>query len=407
MDQIRTSLNNQHILKIQPTIRRYGWLIIVVWMLVVFLLANTIFPGFLSSTVGLYVLQPLLWISLAALAVGLRMVEGDPLHLFAKRELIISGLMIGGIQTAIAVLLGLLFGFGNSPYARQVIWIILNLGFVASRLIGIEAARWYLGVSAGRKNQALGYGLAWLLPLIFMIPVGSYSLLGQPVSALRMGGQTLLPAAAESMLAALLAVAGGPLASIVYRGVMQGFEWLSPILPNLPWMVAALIGVLVPVFSMFAINPLTAVPAQPAETKKPARENASLTSWLLVGALAVGLIWLNTGAFGVQPGLVSSNSMQPFFSVGDVVVVQRLNASEIKVGDVIRYQRDNIAVVHRVLQIQQSSDGLVFTTKGDNNNAADLPVPETLVNGKVVVIIPKIGWISIGLRQLIGGLVHL
>jgi signal peptidase I len=399
MEEIRNLKTSSILLPIRPVLQRFGWVILAAWMLIVFLLLNFVLPGIFSSNLDLYVLQPALWLSLAALTIGLRLAEGERVRGIGQREIVFSGLMLGGIQAAAGVLLGLLLGFGSSPYARQAIWVLLNLWFVASRLAGIEMARWYLAVSAGRKNPALGFALAWLLPLLLWIPAGAYSLLGQPESAFRLTGQTLLPAAAESMLAAFLSSTGGPLASIAYRGFMQAFEWLSPILPDLPWMAAAFVGVLVPVLGLFALNRQAVVPAQPVETKKPDKERASAASWLLVGALAVGVIWFNSGAFGVQPSLVSGNSMNPLLYPGDIVVVQKTAPEKIQVGEVIRFHRDGIDVVHRVIAISQESGQRVFTTRGDNNNVADAPVAASQFEGKVILRVPKIGWISIYLRQ--------
>jgi len=402
MDGIRSEKNSSSITQLQPKLHRFGWVIMSVWMLAVFLLGNFILPGILSPNLDLYILQPVLWLSLAALAAGLRLGEGEQVRLAAQRDIIFSGLMLGGIQASVGILLGLILGFGNSPYARETLLVILNLWFVASRLVGIETARWYLVAAAGRKNQVLGFVLAWLLPMALMIPVGKYNLLAQPESAFRLVGQTLLPGAAESMLAAYLASAGGPLASIAYRGIMQIFEWLSPILPDLSWLAAAFVGVLVPVIGLITLNRQVVVSPQPMEIKKPDGDRASITSWLMVGALAVGMIWLNTGVFGVQPSLVSGNSMNPRLYPGDVVIVHQTAPEKIQVGDIIRFHRDGIDVVHRVMAIRQEGGQIVFTTRGDNNNVDDPAVPASLLEGKVITTVPKIGWISIYLRQALG-----
>jgi signal peptidase len=387
-------------------LKRFGWVLLSAWMLVVFLLSSFVIPGVFSPEVELYMAQPLLWLSMAGLAVWLRLREGEGLALLAKRDLILTGAMIGAIQVAVSVLLGVVLGFGNSPYSRQVLWVLLNLWYAGALLVGLETARWYLGVSAGRKSQALGFFLAWLLPLILMIPVGKYGQLAQTGSAFRAIGQTFLPGGAESLLAASLAMAGGPLASIAYRGVMLAFEWISPILPDLPWMAAAFVGVLVPVVGLL----LTGQSDEPAPVKveqtakKPGSERASVTSWLLVGMLAVGLIWFNTGALGVRPSLISGNSMNPALYPGDVVVTGEMQPQALQVGDVIRFPRDGIDVVHRIIAVEEQNGQYVFVTQGDNNNVADDPVPAELVQGKVIVTIPKIGWVGILFRQALAGL---
>jgi signal peptidase len=245
--------------------------------------------------------------------------------------------------------------------------------------------------------------MAWLIPL------GQYTQFGSAESAIRVSGQTLLPAAAENLLAAFLALAGGPLASMAYRGVLLGFEWLSPILPDLPWLVAAFVGVLAPVVGLILLQqgeeePQAAVQAAAA---KPGSEKASAAGWLLVAALGVGVIWFNSGFLGVRPSLISGNSMNPALYPGDVVITRAVSPVAIRVGDLIRFRRDGIDVVHRVVAVEGSGSALVFTTRGDNNNVDDAPVLAEQVQGRVVATLPKIGWIGIGFRRAlawVGGL---
>jgi signal peptidase len=91
--------------------------------------------------------------------------------------------------------------------------------------------------------------------------------------------------------------------------------------------------------------------------------------------------------------------MNPTLYPGDVVITREVSPTRIQVGDVIRFHRDGIDFVHRVTDIQQAGGQIVFTTRGDNNNVADAPVPAGVIEGKVILTLPKIGWISIYLRQ--------
>jgi signal peptidase len=391
--------------------RRYGWGFLVLSLLLGWALFNVALRNAIPAEANLYVLQPVFWLYVALMAFGLRSAEGEPLRLLDQRGLVATAAMLGGAQVAVMVLLGLLAGFGRSPYAHT--WLIgsLNVWFVATRLVGVEAARWYLGQALGRRSAALGFLGAWLVPLFLLLPFGQYSQLGEAGSALRVAGQTLLPLTAENLLAAQLALSAGPLASLAYRGVLQGFEWLSPILPDLSWMVAAFVGVLVPIAGLLfiaqpdsAAKPDEAAPASPA---RKSEERASVTGWLLVAGLAVGVIWLNSGFLGIRPSLVSGNSMNPALYPGDVVFTRTIAPEAVQVGDVIRFRRDGLDVVHRVAAIETGGAGLVFTTRGDNNNVDDAPVLAEHIQGKLVLTLPKIGWIGIGVRLAlawVGGL---
>lgn len=99
--------------------------------------------------------------------------------------------------------------------------------------------------------------------------------------------------------------------------------------------------------------------------------------------------------FGWQVDTVLSGSMEPAISTGSILVSRPVSPDEIRVGDIITFTgsaRERL-ITHRVTAIGQS-DGIVFTTKGDANNAQDpIPVPAENVVGKVIVHLPFIGFI--------------
>jgi signal peptidase I len=91
-------------------------------------------------------------------------------------------------------------------------------------------------------------------------------------------------------------------------------------------------------------------------------------------AVAVAVVPALTGAHALT---VLTGSMQPTLPVGSVVVAQPVPASQIASGDIITFtDRDpeseaTRVVTHRVIDVQASSNGPTFGTKGDANNVAD------------------------------------
>jgi signal peptidase len=137
---------------------------------------------------------------------------------------------------------------------------------------------------------------------------------------------------------------------------------------------------------------------------QPATENRGISPLLLfAGGVMVAVIWLNSGLLGVTPYLVSGPSMKPGLSPGDVVVARDVEPEAIAIGDIIRVRTANGFVIHRVVQIDETDEGLWFTTKGDNNNVRDAPIRESQVAGKVVFDLPYAGWVPIKLKELVGG----
>lgn len=110
---------------------------------------------------------------------------------------------------------------------------------------------------------------------------------------------------------------------------------------------------------------------------------------------------------------IVSPSMVPNINVLDVAVVVRANDPEdIKVGDIITfnstdYRYSGVTITHRVIEIDQTSDGTyLYTTKGDANNTPDSSrVAFNNVFGKVVLRIPKLGYLQYILSNAYGWII--
>lgn len=118
-----------------------------------------------------------------------------------------------------------------------------------------------------------------------------------------------------------------------------------------------------------------------------------------------------------KPALVSaytivSPSMVPNINVLDVIITTRVSdPSKIKVGDVITfnstdYRSSGVTVTHRVKKVEKTSDGkYLFTTKGDANNTEDATrQPFSSIYGKVLIRLPKLGYIQYILSTVLGWL---
>ena len=91
--------------------------------------------------------------------------------------------------------------------------------------------------------------------------------------------------------------------------------------------------------------------------------------------------------FGFGMTVVLSGSMEPELSVDDLLIVTPSDTYE--VGDVVVYQTQRTAVVHRIVAI----NGDKIITRGDANNTDDDPIEKENIKGKVIFAIPFIGLI--------------
>lgn len=125
-----------------------------------------------------------------------------------------------------------------------------------------------------------------------------------------------------------------------------------------------------------------------------------------VGIVVAGvvIVWLGLRfAFATDNPfyVVSSGSMEPVLNVYDVLIVRDGSTFEkVQRGDIIVFNRPEIhdrVIVHRVVDIRETSEK-ILTTKGDANPSSipgtDYPITKADYIGKVVYVIPKIGYVT-------------
>lgn len=99
--------------------------------------------------------------------------------------------------------------------------------------------------------------------------------------------------------------------------------------------------------------------------------------------------------------VVLSGSMEPALSVGDMLVVAPQESYEVE--DVVVFQTGRSAVVHRIISINE--EGVI--TRGDANNTEDDPIALESIKGKVIIVIPFVGYIVNLIKTPIGTIILL
>lgn len=98
--------------------------------------------------------------------------------------------------------------------------------------------------------------------------------------------------------------------------------------------------------------------------------------------------------------IIVSQSMVPTINVNDGIVVKRIDNDNYNVGDIISYVTNDsrfkgAVVTHRIVNKESDTvSSSIYTTKGDNNISVDAnSVYTSMINGKVLFRIPKVGYI--------------
>ncbi len=130
-----------------------------------------------------------------------------------------------------------------------------------------------------------------------------------------------------------------------------------------------------------------------------------LILWLLLylSLLLGGWVLLGWGVGGWTPVVVTSGSMEPTLSVGDVLLVDEEQGPMAAQRSIVVFERDDQLVAHRVFSVEP--DG--FVTKGDANPTPDVErVEPGAVLGAGRLVVPAVGlpaiWATTGQLLALG-----
>lgn len=355
-----------------------------------------------------YVLQPLIW---AAFAIGAfrlyrRLEDSLPFSWTIARIAFLAGLF----QASAFISTGLAVGFGDNASSGELANVPLNILYFTALAAGVELTRAVVFQVWQRISEVGAFVAVTTIFAAATVPIGQWEPITDLDTLFRVGVGQYLPALTLSAVLTSFTAGGGIVVSAAYRLPLLGTAWLFPILPALDWPLRALIDTALPLVALALGRSLYEGTREFAERypedfddDPPVDTRRRWPRWATTGVTAVLVVLFATGVFGVKPYLLAGVSMEPSFERGDVVIIRDIPTESLAVNDVIRYRQSTFDLVHRIVDIQETDGDRVFITKGDNVGRADPPVAAERISGKVVFVLPKIGWPSLWVRELMTG----
>lgn len=151
-------------------------------------------------------------------------------------------------------------------------------------------------------------------------------------------------------------------------------------------------------------------PAVPRRRGGIGRMLGDLGLWIAAaaGVVCIVLVILAVTA-NITLIMFRTGSMSPTIPAGSVAVVQRVDAAQVEIGDVVTVDREGeLPVTHRVTSVEAgaSESERIITMRGDAN-ATDDPFPYTVTSVRTVLSsIPGIASVIVGMGDpwVLGGL---
>lgn len=354
--------------------------------------------GGIAPTVSNYIVQPALAIAGAGLAYVLLGRGRNRARHQTEKALMVAAVV--ALWFVVYFLSGLILTYVRNSLVTGVWPVAANIAAFGVTALAIEYVRYLLMGSVSRR-LIVPFGVVVAIAFAFVImPINQLTSVTSAEVAIKVITATVVPSIASSLLLTYLAVAAGFGSMVVYRLGVVAIGLLPPIIPNYDWYLIGISSLILVVAVYLVVDSM--LQEQSTRTNRHYRlvQRASNAMYMLV---IVSLVSFMTGVFSYRPIAIVSNSMQPVYSRGAMVVIQRVDESmDIEVGDIVQYQTEGKTITHRVVAVDAASDGSgnrVYTTKGDNSPSRDPIISRQQIVGVVRAQIPYIGYPTVWLRE--------
>ena len=215
---------------------------------------------------------------------------------------------------------------------------------------------------------------------------------------------TFMPIVAQEMLSNYMVKNYGFLPTISYKLIMNLYIYVLPIITNLGDYLYSAVGIIIPFTIYIVLNRYLKTDEDIRQKNKKIKGmNINIITIPTIVFLVI-IIILVSGIFRYQMIAIASNSMVPVYERGDAIILKKVDANSIEIGDIIVFKRNMILVAHRVVKIKEESSKFYFYTKGDANNSVDSGITEgEAVIGVVKNVVKYIGYPTVWINELFGG----
>ena len=294
---------------------------------------------------------------------------------------------------------GLIFGFSYSIYSHKLLDIIKNIWQIIIPIIAIEYTRSAI-INENRKN----YLFVFLFTIIFiLVEINYYRLfntINNKESLFKYFSSSILPLIFGNILYTYLTIKGSYKLVYIYRITFESLLLIVPVFPSYDWFLTGTIGVLTPgIIYLF----LRVEKGRRIRREGRKRKKESAIGYIPPIFILIVFICFMAGIFKYEPIAILSNSMNPLFYKGDVVVYSKNTENELKKlkkDTIIVYNKENQMIVHRIIRRYKKNGIVYYITKGDANMTQDKdPVESKDIIGVYQCHIKYIGYPSVLLNR--------
>lgn len=313
--------------------------------------------------------------------------------LYHKQVTILLGLL-SIVFLLIFYVLGLYFGYANSLIKFNLLTLLLMIIPTAAIIIVSEIMRSIFLAEKSIVSKILTTVCMILIDLTLYANMNQFTTFSGFVNMISF---SLLASIANNLLWNYTSVRYGYKPAIVFRLVITLYEFIIPVIPNIFLYFRCFLRMVYPYIVYLILETLYSKNDFVVAVQDKKRDNIITVILLTIMILFIMLI---SCEFKYGLLVIGTGSMSGAIDIGDAVIYERCDNQSIKEQQIIIFERDNIRIVHRVVDIKIVNGVKRYYTKGDANKQNDSGyVTQDDILGLVKFKIKYIGYPTLMLRE--------
>lgn len=292
-------------------------------------------------------------------------------------------------------LLGFVLGFTNN-YIGNVLSILKKVSLYIIMFSFMEITRYMILKKNISKLSIVLLTIEYII-LNIIIGINGYNLSGYKQIFITVSS-IIFPMIANEFLYTYMTKNISFWPTLIYKILIELYIFVLPVLPTLGNYIISVLGLLVPFLTFLEIRKNIHYRDKYFEYgKKTLKKSVIAITFVFI----IIIVSLTSGIFKYQLVAIVTNSMSPTYERGDAVIINKKEANEIKVGDVLAFNMGYGIITHRVTKINVENNVYTFTTKGDYNKLTDeYIITNENVIGTVDYILKYAGYPTVFVSEL-------
>lgn len=306
----------------------------------------------------------------------------------------------GIIYIAIIYIIGIFTGFYRAT-VQFSLWSILNyiIPYIVI-IVSSEIIRKTILLKESKKSQAIILVAMVILDVILWTNIYNLKTLKDYFTLMTF---IIFSSIANNLLYNYIIIKYGNWnAIIIYRLITTLYMYIIPFLPDFHIFLEAIIRLIVPYIIYIILEQINGINKKANVIPVKQKYKEIIISTITFGIVAI-IIMLISCEFKFGVLTIGSGSMTGTINKGDIILYERYDENEqIKTGDIIVFQNEDLRIVHRVVDQRNLGDEIRYYTKGDANAQEDdgYRIRKDVI-GKVHARIPYIGYLTLFVNDIL------